>query len=86
MARVQTIENQQAAWWLRLVYRMAGNTISKLTGKADIGDALKLIAHRPRLLFGTLMMEMGQGQSNAVPATLKTLASLRVSTLVGCPY
>ena len=86
MARIQIIETKQAPWWLRLVYRMAGNAVGKLTGKADIGDALKLVAHRPRLLFGTLMMESGQLDAKALPANLKALASLRVSTIIGCPY
>jgi hypothetical protein len=31
-------------------------------------------------------MEMGQAAAHAVPAGLKVLASLKASTLVGCPF
>ncbi len=86
MARIQTIESEHAPGWLRLIYRIAANEVKKLTGKAAIGDTLKLTAHRPRLLFGTLMMESGQLASTALSSKLKALASLRVSTIVGCPY
>ena len=86
MARVQTLEGKNAAWWLRLIYQIAGNEVKKLTGTAKIGDTLKLTAHRPRLLFGLLMMESGQLAASALSPKLKSLASLRVSTIVGCPY
>lgn len=86
MARIQTIEPDQAPWWLRLVYRMAGNEVRKLTGKAELGDTLRIMARTPRLLFATLFMEMGQAGSLGLSPKLKALASLRVSTIVGCPY
>jgi hypothetical protein len=31
-------------------------------------------------------MEMGQAAANSVPAGLKSLASIKAATLVGCPY
>lgn len=86
MARLQTISFQQAPWWLRGIYRLAANEVKKLTGKAEIGDTLRLTAQRPRLLFGLLMMESSQAGAMLVPTKLKVLASLRVSTIVGCPY
>ena len=69
-----------------MVYTTLGREIKKLTGKSDFGETLKIVAHAPRLLFATIFMEMGQAGSSGLSPKLKSLASLRVSTIVGCPY
>ena len=86
MARISGITPQQAGWLLRLFYKMVQGQTQKLAGKADLAESLQITAHRPWLLMGVGMMEMAQMSSQALPAKLKSLASLRASTLIGCPY
>jgi hypothetical protein len=49
-------------------------------------EPVKITAHHPSLLRAYGQMEQGQAGARTVPDSLKTLASLRVATLVGCPY
>lgn len=76
----------KAGWLLRLIYSAISSQTQKLTGKADLAESLQIAAHQPWQLFGALMMETAQMSSKALPPYLKSLASLRTSTLVGCPY
>ncbi len=86
MAYIQGIGMNQAGWLLKIVYRALIGVTQKLTGKADLADSLQIAAHQPWQLFGGLMMEMAQQSFKAAPPRLKSLASLRTSTLIGCPY
>jgi hypothetical protein len=61
-------------------------SIGKITGKSRLVEPVKITAHHPRLLKATGQMEMGQAAANSVPAPLKVLASMKVSSLVGCPF
>ena len=80
------ISPAQAGWFLRWVYKAIVAQTQKLTGKADLAESVQIAAHQPWQLFGILMMEMAQISSKALPPHLKSLASLRTSTLIGCPY
>jgi len=46
----------------------------------------QITAHHPKLLMGTVRMELAFDKSKRVPAILKDLAGVRVATLVGCPH
>ncbi len=48
--------------------------------------AVKITAHHPRLLRALVEMEQGQMAAKSVDAALKSLASVKVATLVGCPF
>ena len=76
----------KAGWLLRVVYKAIVNQTKKLTGKVDLAESIQIAAHQPWQLFGVLMMEMAQASAKACPPRLKSLASLRTSTLIGCPY
>ncbi len=76
----------KAGWLLKLVYHAVIDQTQKLTGKADLAESIQITAHQPWQLFGVLMMEMAQASAKACPPHLKSLASLRTSTLIGCPY
>ena len=80
------ISPQKAGWLLKLFYNAVIDQTKKLTGKADLAESIQIAAHQPWALFGTAMMELGQMSFKALPPRLKSLASLRTSTLVGCPY
>jgi hypothetical protein len=86
MARIVGVEPGRASWFTRLVYWAARRKTGQLTGLARVVEPLKVLAHHARLLRATIHMELGQDAARSVPAALKALASLKVATLVGCPF
>jgi hypothetical protein len=49
-------------------------------------DALRLLRQRPALLLGVNAYELGLMASSRVDTRLKTLAQIKTSALVGCPF
>jgi 4-carboxymuconolactone decarboxylase len=86
MARIEGVGPERAGWFTRLVYWAARRKTRQLTGLARLVEPLRVVAHHPRLLRATGHMEMGQDAARSVPRALKALASLKVATLVGCPF
>ncbi len=86
MARMKGVEPHEAGWFTRLVYWLVKREVNKLTGKPRLLEPIKITAHHPRLLRALGQMEGGQAAARSVPASLKSLASLKVATLVGCPF
>ena len=86
MARMKGIEPHEAGWFTRLVYWVVRRKMGKLTGQKRLIEPIKVTAHHPRLLRAMGQMEMGQEAARSVPASLKSLASIKAATLVGCPY
>ena len=86
MARIKGIEPHEASWFTRLIYWMVRRKIGKLTGQNRLLEPIKITAHHPRLLKAMGQMEMGQEAARSVPAALKSLASIKAATLVGCPF
>jgi 4-carboxymuconolactone decarboxylase len=86
MARMKGVEPHEAGWLTRLIYWMVKRKIGKLTGQQRLVESVKIAAHHPRLLKALGQMEMGQEAARSVPAALKSLASIKAATLVGCPY
>jgi hypothetical protein len=76
----------QAGWYTRLVYWFVRRGVGKLTGSSRLVEPVTITAHHPRLLRAYGQMEMGQAASTSVPAALKALASIKVATLIGCPF
>ena len=86
MARMNGVEPHQAGWYTRLVYWFVRRSVGKITGSSSLVEPVKITAHHPRLLKAYGQMEMGQDAATSVPVLVKTLASLKVATLVGCPF
>ena len=86
MARMKGVEPHEAGWFTRLVYWFVKREVNKLTGRPRLLEPIKVAAHHPRLLRALGQMEGGQAAARSVPAALKSLASLKVATLVGCPF
>lgn len=86
MARMQGVEPNEAGPFTRLVYWFTKRSMNKITGNARLIEPVKIAAHHPRLLRGIGQMEQGQAAAKSVPAALKTLASIKAATLVGCPF
>lgn len=51
-----------------------------------VPSSLRVVAHHKALTAGVIHMERAQGKADELPASLTSLASLRVATLVGCPF
>jgi 4-carboxymuconolactone decarboxylase len=86
MARMKGIEPHEAGWFTRLIYWMVKRKMRKLTGQNRVIEPIKIAAHHPRLLKALGQMEMGQEAARSVPTPLKSLASIKAATLVGCPF
>ncbi len=86
MTRIPGVEPHEAGLLTRIIYWFARRSIGKEAGKAELPEPLKITAHHPRLLKAYAQMELGQRAANTVDTVLKTLASVRVATLIGCPF
>jgi hypothetical protein len=86
MARIKGIEPADASWLTRLIYWLVQRKVGKLTGQKRLIEPVKITAHHPRLLKALGQMEMGQEAAKSVPIRLKSLASIKAATLIGCPY
>jgi 4-carboxymuconolactone decarboxylase len=80
------IEPPEAGWFTRLVYWLVRRKMRKLTGQDRLIEPIKIMAHHPRLLRALGQMEMGQESAHSVPVQLKSLASIKAATLIGCPF
>jgi 4-carboxymuconolactone decarboxylase len=80
------IEPHEAGWFTRLIYWLVRRKVGKITGQNRVVEPIKITAHHPRLLKALVQMEMGQEAAQSVPTSLKSLASIKAATLVGCPY
>jgi hypothetical protein len=86
MSYMQGIKPTEAGWFTRLVYWLMRRKLRKLTGKARLIEPITVAAHHPRLFRAIGQMEGGLAAAQTVPDELKLLASLRVATLIGCPF
>jgi hypothetical protein len=86
MPRIQGIEPNEAGWWTRLVYWFTKRAMKKVTGRPSLPEPVKIMAHHSTLLKAVGQMEQAQAAADAVPKPLKVLASLKTSTLAGCPF
>jgi hypothetical protein len=86
MARMKGVEPHAAGWFIRLIYWVVRRKMAKLTGRDLLTEPITITAHHPRLLKAMGQMEAGQAAARSVPDRLKSLASIKAATLVGCPF
>ncbi|WP_422928810.1 carboxymuconolactone decarboxylase family protein [Singulisphaera sp. PoT] len=80
------VEPSEAGWFTRLIYRLVQHKMGKLTGARRLVEPIKVMGHHPGLLWAMGQMEMGQEAAKSVDVGLKSLASVKVATLVGCHF
>jgi hypothetical protein len=73
-------QNSFSGLFTRLVYALTKRKLGRVVGP------VQLTAHHPAILWGYGQMEESLLSSHRVDAALKELATLRVATLVGCPF
>jgi len=84
MARIAGTDPRQHTFlsgiFIRIVYALTRRKVGRVV------MPVKIAAHHPRILWGYGQMEQSLFSSRRVDESLKSLASLRVATLVGCPF
>jgi hypothetical protein len=86
VGRIAQVESKDAGWLTRILYTFVRRKMRALTGKATVPEPIQVTAHHTRLLVGLAQMEMAQAAAHSVPERLKTLASIKAATRIGCPY
>lgn len=71
---------------MRLARRLTATAAVLRRGRRNRTDLLRYLVRRPALLTAVSAYEGALMVSNRADARLKYLATLRVSSLVGCPY
>ncbi len=74
------MDAKRAGLFTRLVYWMTKRKLGRVVMPVQV------TAHHTRLLRAMGEMEMGQAAAHSVEPRLKALASIRTSTLIGCPF
>jgi hypothetical protein len=80
MARIEGLPNNKAGLLTRFTYWYTRRRFGK------VPEPLTLVAHHSWISKGYGMFEWTLGQAKLVEPGLKSLASLKVATLVGCPF
>lgn len=78
--RIRGIEPGEAGPMLKFIYWMVRRKLGRMIGP------IKVQAHHFRLLRATSSMELGQEAARRVPKDLKTLGSIKIAQMVGCPF
>jgi alkylhydroperoxidase family enzyme len=79
MARMRGLEDREAGWLARFVFRGVRRRVGQ------VSDAWRIAAHRPGLLFGWALHELAYERARGVDRRLRTLVQLKAAMLIGCP-
>ncbi len=80
MARLQGIAAKDAGILTRIAYFFARKKVGRLP------EPIRVYAHNPWVLRAYGAFELGAERAQTVDKRLKTLASIKAGTLVGCPW
>jgi hypothetical protein len=84
MARIQGADPSQqgllSGLFTRIVYALTKRKLERVVMPVQV------TAHHSQILWGYGQMEQSLLASHLVEVALKDLASLRVATLIGCPF
>lgn len=80
MARIAGVPPKKANLEARAVYWMAKRRLGK------VPEPITVTAHHPWILRGCGAFELALERCRRVEAKLKALASIKVATLIGCPF
>jgi hypothetical protein len=84
MARILGAKPSRQGLFGGLLTRIVYSLIKRKLGRVVM--PVQVTAHHPQLLWGYGQMEQSLLSSRRVDIGLKDLASLRVATLIGCPF
>jgi alkylhydroperoxidase family enzyme len=90
MARIQGVARNQAGPVVRLVYRLMGRSVRKMTGReAARGsglEPLEIWAHRPRMMSGMGKFQGAVRKGRGLDERLKLLVELKGAMMIGCEW
>lgn len=86
MARIAGVTAKQASLFTRLVYRISRGKIRKMTGRAEVVEPVRNLAHHTRILFGVGQMDLAIEAASSISNRYKDLAMLKVAQMIGCPF
>jgi hypothetical protein len=78
MARIGGVE--RPGWFTRVVLGVAKRMVGK------VPEPMLISAHNPAIFQAGAAYEYFLGRARSVPKRLKTLASIKAATLIGCPF
>jgi hypothetical protein len=85
-ASFEIVTDENAGFFARLVFWLTRRKLRKMALVPKVPGPVRALAHHSPLLAAYGAFELGLERSERVPARLKSLAMLRVATLVGCPF
>ena len=80
MARIEGVSDAEAGLVTRGMYRGAKQMVGQ------VPDPLRIMAHSKPVMWAAGLFEIASGRAHAVPARLKSLASIKAAALVGCVF
>ena len=84
MARIEGADPSRLGFFSGLFARIVYALTKRKLGRVVM--PVQVTAHHPQILWGYGQMEQSLLSSHQVNEALKELASLRVATLIGCPF
>jgi hypothetical protein len=84
MARISGADPSRQSFFSGLFTRIVYALTKRKVGK--VVTPVTVTAHHPNILWGYGQMEQSLLTSRRLDTALKDLATLRVATLVGCPF
>jgi len=84
MARISGADPSRQSFFSGMFTRIVYGLTRRKVGRVVM--PVQVTAHDPAVLWGYGQMEQSLLSSHRVDAALKELATLRVATLVGCPF
>jgi hypothetical protein len=84
MARIPGAQPSQQGLFSGLFTRIVYALTKRKLGRVVL--PVQVTAHHPQILWGYGQMEQSLLSSHRVETALKDLATLRVATLIGCPF
>jgi alkylhydroperoxidase family enzyme len=90
MARIRGVPQDQAGPMLKLIYRLMGRGMQKMTGRdAAHGSGIEPVeiwAHQPKMMRGMGKFQQAVRKGNSVDTRLKYLVELKGAQMIGCEY
>ena len=80
MARIDGLTRERAGLMARFSYRYAERRLGK------VPTPLTVVAHHPWIFRGYGAFEFSLERARLVEHRLKSLASIKAATLIGCPF
>jgi hypothetical protein len=80
MPRISGVAPERASLLTRLAYRFAQRMVGK------VPEPMTIQAHNAEIFRAVAGFEFFLGRAHTVPKRLKTLAAMKASTQVGCPF